>query len=169
MRFWGVQRFHFFNCTWTIVFYSHTKMDVWGEVASIRWCFEIDPKKTWTVLLRALQLTCNCHCCWPSLFLPSRVASKRAQGFSNKVDILEIIRQVCFQRQVCIWNKHMIIFPRINQRQRKFMYSIVLFYFIKNVFLWIFFSCFQIISYSDSIWFSSFPTNVCYPWLSSKT
>ena len=66
----------------------------------------------------------------PSLFLPSRVASKRAQGFSNKVDILEIIRHVCFQRQVCIWNKHMIIFPRINQRQRKFMYSIVLFYFI---------------------------------------
>ena len=56
----------------------------------------------------------------------SRVASKRAQGFSNKVDILEIIRHVFFQRQVtCIWNKRMFIFPRINQRQRKFMYSIV--------------------------------------------
>ena len=169
MRFWGVQRFHFFNCTWTIVFYSHTKMDVWGEVASIRWCFEIDPKRhgpffyvlySWRVTAIAVDLPCSYLLAF---------ASKRAQGFSNKVDILEIIHQVCFQRQVCIWNKHMIIFPRINQRQRKFMYSIVLFYFIKNVFLWIFFSCFQIISYSDSIWFSSFPTNVCYPWLSSST
>ena len=63
------------------------------------------PKKTWMFYFVLLQLTCSCHCCWPSSFLPSCVASKRAQGFSSEVDILESIRHVFFQRQVCIWNK----------------------------------------------------------------
>ena len=63
------------------------------------------PKKTLILYYVLLQLTCSCHCCWPSSFLPSRVASKRAQGFSSEVDILESIRRVFVQRQVCIWNK----------------------------------------------------------------
>ena len=63
------------------------------------------PKKTLILYYVLLQLTCSCHCCWPSSFLPSHVASKRAQGFSSEVDILESIRHVFFQRQVCIWNK----------------------------------------------------------------
>ena len=136
----------------------HNKMILWN------W-----PKKTLMLYYVLLQLTCSCYCCWPSSFLPSRVASKRAQGFSNSIDILEIIRHVCAQRQVYIWNKHVIIFLRINQRQRKFnMYSIVLFLFYNKKCI-SFLCCFQIISYSDSIWFSSLPTNVCYLYLSNNT
>ena len=136
----------------------HNKMILWN------W-----PKKTLMLYYVLLQLTCSCHCCWPSSFLPSRVASKRAQGFSNNIDILEIIRHVCAQRQVYIWNKHVIIFLRINQRQRKFnMYSIVLFLFYNKKCI-SFLCCFQIISYSDSIRFSSLPTNVCYLYLSNNT
>ena len=97
--------FIFFNSIWTIVFYKHPKRDFWGEIASIKWPFEIRQKKTLILYYVLLQLTCSCHCCWPSSFLPSRVASKRAQGFSSEVDILESIRRVFVQRQVCIWNK----------------------------------------------------------------
>jgi len=43
-------------------------------------------QKDVSVILCTLQLTCSCHCGWPSSFLPSHVASKRAQGsFSSEV------------------------------------------------------------------------------------
>ena len=89
--------FIFFNSIWTVVFYSHPKMEVWWEVASIKWSLKLTQKDV-NVILCTLQLTCNCHCCWPSSFLLSGVASKRAQGFSSEVDILESIRHVFFQR-----------------------------------------------------------------------
>ena len=105
MRFWWVQRFHFLQLDMNNRFLQppeegllrggcHNKMILWN------W-----PKKTLMLYYVLLQLTCSCYCCWPSSFLPSRVASKRAQGFSSEVDILESIRHVFFQRQVCIWNK----------------------------------------------------------------
>ena len=105
MRFWGVQRFHFLQLYMKSRFLQppedgllrggcQNKMILWN------W-----PKKTWMLYFVLLQLTCSYHCRWPSSFLPSRVASKRAQGFSSEVDILESIRHVFFQRQVCIWNK----------------------------------------------------------------
>ena len=56
------------------------------------------------------------------------------------------------------------------------MYSIVLFLFYiyikkkkQNKKCISFLCCFQIISYSDSIWFSSLPTKVCYLYLSNNT
>ena len=58
------------------------------------------------------------------------------------------------------------------------MYSIVLFLFYiyikkkqktKKKKCISFLCCFQIISYSDSIWFSSLPTKVCYLYLSNNT
>ena len=105
MRFWWVERFHFLQLYRNNRFLQtpeeglltggyHNKMILWN------W-----PKKTLMLYYVLLQLTCSCHCCWPSSFLPSRVASRRAQGFSNEVNILESIRRVFFQRQVCIWNK----------------------------------------------------------------
>ena len=115
MRFWGIQRFHFFNSLY---------------IASIKWCFRIDPKRhepffyvlySWRVAVIAVDV--------PHSYLLS-LHKKVLKGFSNNVDILEIICHVCFPRQICIRNKHVIIFPRINQRQRKFdMYLIVSFLF----------------------------------------
>ena len=37
--------FIFFNSIWTVVFYSHPKKEFWGEVARIKWSFEIGPKR----------------------------------------------------------------------------------------------------------------------------
>ena len=57
---------------------------------------------------------CSCHCCWPSSFLPSRVASNRAQGFSSKVDILEICPSCLLPKAGTVFeiNVHVIIFPQ---------------------------------------------------------
>ena len=57
---------------------------------------------------------CSCHCCWPSSFLPSRVASNRAQGFSSKVDILEICPSCLLPKAGTVFeiNVHVITFPR---------------------------------------------------------
>ena len=66
------------------------------------------------IFLCTLPLTCSCHCCWPSSFLPSRVASNRAQGFSSEVDILEIYPSCLLLKAGTVFeiNVHVIIFPR---------------------------------------------------------
>ena len=133
------------------------------------------PKKTLISYYVLLQLTCSCHCCWPSSFLPSRVASKRAQGFSSEVDILEIIHHVFVRRQVCIWNK-----CARNHFSAKFLFALqssaltevhvfnCLFYFMKKKMCISFLSSFRIISdywqrrglALHRIWFSRLFTNV---------
>ena len=105
MRFWGVQRFHFLQLYMNSRFLQPPEDGLLrggGQNKIILWNW---PKRTWMLYFVLLQLTCSCHCRWPSSFLPSRIASKRAQGFSSEVDILESIRHVFFQRQVYIWNK----------------------------------------------------------------
>ena len=66
----------------------------------------------WMLYFVLLQLTCN----WtgPSSFLPSRVSSKRAQGFSSEVDILEIYPSCLLPKAGTVFeiNVHVIIFPR---------------------------------------------------------
>ena len=134
------------------------------------------PKKTLILYYVLLQLTCSCHCCWPSSFLPSRVASKRAQGFSSEVDILESIRRVFVQRQVCIWNKcardhffreNSVCSLIVSVNGSLCIQLFILFYEKKNVYFFSY-SSFRIISdYWQSrrlalhrIWFSSFFTSV---------
>ena len=66
------------------------------------------------VIFCTLQLTCSCHCCWPSSFLPCRVSSKRAQGFSNNIDILDIYPACLLPKAGTAFeiNIAVIIFPR---------------------------------------------------------
>ena len=45
---WDFEEFEgfiFFNSIWIVVFYSHPKTAFWGEVARIKWSFEIGPKR----------------------------------------------------------------------------------------------------------------------------
>ena len=105
MRFWWVQRFHFLQLYMNNRFLQTPEERLLRRGCQYKMILCNWPKKTLILYYVLLQLTCSCHCCWPSSFLPSRVASKRAQGFSSEVDILESIRRVFVQRQVCIWNK----------------------------------------------------------------
>ena len=130
-----------------------------------------------------LQLTCSCHCCFPSSFLPSRVASKRAQGFSSEVDILESIRHVFFQRQVCIWNR--CVRDHFSRKFLFALYSSALtegYVFKYYFFLWkklciSFLSCFRTISNYNragdllctGYGFRVCSRMFCYPYLSNNS
>ena len=105
MRFWWVQRFHFLQLYMNNRFLQTPEERLLRRGCQYKMILCNWPKKTLILYYVLLQLTCSCHCCWPSSFLPSPVSSKRAQGFSSEVDILETIRHVFFQRQVCIWKK----------------------------------------------------------------
>ena len=97
--------FIFFNSIWTVVFYSHPKTDFWGEVARIKWSFEIGPKRhecfilycySWRVAAIAVDL--------PHSYLLA-LHQNVLKASCSEIDLLESIRHVFFQGQVCIWNK----------------------------------------------------------------
>ena len=65
------------------------------------------PRLIVNVSFCTLQLTCSCHSCWPSSFLPTRVSSKRAQSrlqqWSRYFRNLSVMSSS--KSRYCIWNK----------------------------------------------------------------